>query len=333
MSRNKRRTQGTFTGAGSPGVEEHDEHDGDDEGAEGGAEVIPEVVERARDTTEPVDEGGAAAEAPEGPAEGAHAPRDVDPAGPRLSEFVERAEPYIRDDTYNHDVTAGGFLKATGDASSGKVFTNEAPDFSGAFDETLCRSIINRVLAKRLCVIRRKASAVEMQTLARAFNIGALFWNVPTEKEFLDDYDTTLGPVIYVGGKFRYNLRGVRGIAHEVEHWEGMKAHGLVMAAEYLTNRDQRLVWELDAEVARWELEFYLTGELPPRAQLTRLIKHGYNFDDTMVPFSEKAAMQRLVALQDGEVVTESGRALIESFQAHGIGPRVFASYAALDAG
>lgn len=182
-------------------------------------------------------------------------------------------------------------------------------------------SLITDGAFKRLNLFRRsKPDAVEMRILAKAFGVAALLGaDVPGEESFIESWYTTLGPIVYVPGGDSPGVRSLRVMTHEGQHGAQFWKRGAQFANEYVSSAKWRALFELDAEVARWELEHYLCGELPSAEEIATVTRHGYAINEDLQAFTESAANQRLVLVSAGKYTTRSGSVFVEECKRHGV--------------
>lgn len=152
--------------------------------------------------------------------------------------------------------------------------------------------------------------------LVRAFAANAL--NLPSEEEFRNDYATTIGPVCWMPSKWS-GWKRILVLTHEGHHAESFYTQALRYAEEYITDPNWRMLYEIDAESARWELERWLTGELP-KAEVKRF-GHGYAVDAATVDPHEATARQMLTTI-DASIAgdyfnTRSGLAMRDAIVKH----------------
>lgn len=178
--------------------------------------------------------------------------------------------------------------------------------------------IVEKARVRARAVIREKNDAPEAIVVARAMGLIHLFADVPDGDEFLNDYATTIGPVVYLPRRYTGALK-LLVLAHEFEHVAQFWRLGAQFGIDYIGSTEWRAVFEMDAETAMWEVMFYLTGTIPPRETLSRLIEHGYASGSAGVHLGHTAAESRIAGVAAGTVTTRSGAAMIDELRTAGI--------------
>lgn len=198
-----------------------------------------------------------------------------------------------------------------------KAVVTATPTFPPIPDAEIER-IVERARKRSRAIIRTKDDAPEAVLVARAFGLVHLFADVPDGDAFLHNYATTIGPLVYLP-KNVTGLDKLLVLTHEFEHVEQFWRLGVQFGIDYLGSQAWRSVFEMDAETAMWEVTFYLTGTIPPRETLSRLIEHGYASGTLGVHLAQTVAEGRIAAVAAGTVTTTAGRNMIEELRAAGI--------------
>ena len=196
-------------------------------------------------------------------------------------------------------------------------------------------TVVQRIaLVDHLCLrfralIRSKESAVEMEAIAKAFNVARLLGaGVPSEAAFMDTYWTTLGPIIYRPRNAVPTHDNPRPVFHEIGHVVGFWRDPYAFVTRYATQRGRA---ELEAEAGRSAMEawYLLTGELPASREALDITRHGYALDSNPGAHDDHADLTRdlleqaLVSVRAGVVSTDVGIEVRDWLARNGITPAV----------
>lgn len=186
--------------------------------------------------------------------------------------------------------------------------------------------------AKQARLSLRTKRVWEMKLAGKFFGVGAMVADLPTDQEFLEDYYTTVGPIVYTPTTYRPGVRAYRVLGHEFGHGLGFRTNGARYATEYVFDRAWRSLYELDAAVSQWEVEHFLCGEIPSEETIKRGHRHGYAIDEEFAPFQTTAALQRLILVSDGLYTTAAGRVMIDALKSVGVRERAYDNRAEMEA-
>lgn len=179
--------------------------------------------------------------------------------------------------------------------------------------------LASHLLARFNCVVRSKSDVAAVEKVAAVFDVLRLFGvGVPTAASFLDDYWTTVGPVIFRPRGAQGPLgKDVRVLSHEVTHAVQFWRDPAGFVASYLTSRGRA---ELEAEAERGACEAWweLTGEVPGDLGALDVTRHGYAFDigpadhDDFADLTRDILEQCLPTVKAGALGTDVGLAVRE---------------------
>lgn len=179
------------------------------------------------------------------------------------------------------------------------------------------RDLAAHLLRRFKAFVRPKGVAVEMEAIARAFDLGALFGaGVPSGVDFLTRWWTTLAMVIYAPADRAADLGGsVPVLSHEVMHVVQFYRDPFGFLRRYLTSRG-RAELEAEAERARLEVCWILWGALPSLDSIDTT-RHGYALDDSHADLTRDLLEQAATAVQSGLVSTDVGLEALAWMRAH----------------
>lgn len=195
-------------------------------------------------------------------------------------------------------------------------------------DPSLRGDLARHLLSRFRAVVASKGDVGALGGLARAFDVARLFGqNVPSSAEFLDEFWTTVGPVILRPRGTSTDLGAhLRVVCHEVTHVVQFWRDGAGFVAAYANPRGRA---ELEAEAERGAMEAWwaATGELPASLDALDVARHGYAFDpapgahDDLIDLCRDLLEQALPSVAAGALGTDVGiaaRAWVESRKAGG---------------
>jgi len=168
---------------------------------------------------------------------------------------------------------------------------------------------------------RRKQSAPEMMTVAEVFRFAPLFGQngFPTAEQFLGDYFTTIGPVVFVPDvdETLDPLQRLKVRMHELKHVTDWYKDPFGFPVKYLGafvgdddgKLEPRAVYEESAIGVAVDIHWLFTGEIPrTRAELGHELSHGYGLRHQEVELAGGLLEQHATSLKHGIVVSSLGR-------------------------
>ncbi len=165
--------------------------------------------------------------------------------------------------------------------------------------------LVEHLFRKYKCFVRNKSDAIEMESVAKAFGVLQLFGvNVPTETSFMEDYWTTIGPIIYTPRGERRSLGDQRRVlTHEIGHVIRFYSDPFKYPVAYAT-KEGRAEIEAYCERGAMEIEWLRTGRL---YTLPNLFRHGYALDDGHVTLANDLLEQAATSVESGIISTPVG--------------------------
>lgn len=146
-----------------------------------------------------------------------------------------------------------------------------------------------------------------VSVVARVFGVLALIGvNVPTERDFMERFWTTLGPVIFMPRGAGMLGGHLRVLAHEAQHGVQFWRDPLGLVAKYLS-RKGRAELEAEAERAAIEAWWLLTGELPASRADLDVTRHGYALDDDHAALTRELLETAVTSVRNGVLSTDVG--------------------------
>lgn len=184
-------------------------------------------------------------------------------------------------------------------------------------DTVTLAALAAHLLRRFKAFVRPKGNAVEMETLARAFDLALLFsGGIPTGIDFLTRWWTTLGMVIYAPEGRAQDLGGsILVLCHELQHVVQFYRDPVGFVRRYLTSFG-RAELEAEAERARLEACWLLHGSLPTFASLDTT-RHGYALDDSHADLTRNLLEQAGTAVASGLISTDVGLEVLSYLRAH----------------
>lgn len=178
-----------------------------------------------------------------------------------------------------------------------------------------------------------RESAFEMNLVGQLFDfLHGVGFPLPTREEFLSNFATTLGPMVYIPSSWDPQTKLIT-LVHEAEHvrqWAtgefedeaGIDGH-FDMAFLYLFNGQARVRLEERAARAAGEFIHARTLSGKPRLQsideATRFLEASYALGADDIQFSRDLAAHWLTEVNHGFYDTTAGRAAIEIAEQMGI--------------
>lgn len=146
-----------------------------------------------------------------------------------------------------------------------------------------------------------------VSVVARVFGVLALIGvNVPTERDFMERFWTTLGPVIFMPRGAGLLGEHLRVLSHEVEHGVQFWRDPLGFVTKYLSTRG-RAELEAEAERAAIEVWWLLTGEVPASRDDLEVTRHGYALDDDHAALTRELLETAVTSVRNGVLSTDVG--------------------------
>lgn len=168
-------------------------------------------------------------------------------------------------------------------------------------------ALIGALLSRFRAVVREKSDTNEMSFVAKVFGLLTFFGiGVPTSDEFLNNFWTTIGPVIYSARGSGPLAPNARVVFHEVTHVVQFWRDPLSYVARYVTSTGRA---ELEAEAERGAIEAWwiLTGVLPPALADLDRTRHGYALDDSHADLTVELLDTACTSVSKGVLSTDVG--------------------------
>lgn len=179
--------------------------------------------------------------------------------------------------------------------------------------------------------IIHKQAAVEMQAVAMTLEVMRRFGqNVPSADEFLNNFATTVGTLIYLPNGWSPDDQ-IEVLAHEFQHVKQFTdSHGfdtkglglpggLAMWGLYITSDEARARYEVEAYRVGLEVHYYRTGQIPTLDQLAAPLRNSYAISPEQAAFAQDLLETATTSVTAGLVSTDVGRVTIDWLKANGL--------------